>query len=147
MQLKFLPERALLLGGGKEKTLVIADLHIGLELELSKKGITLPPQLPLLEKRIISLLDQSKAKKLILLGDIKHETSGIGWSELWDVPEFLQRLKRKVKIDIIKGNHDGGIEDIAPAGVKVHEPSGFLLDDILLAHGQAWPESAAAAKA
>lgn len=144
MQIRFLPERALLLG---QKVLVIADLHIGLELELSKKGITIPPQLPLLERRIGKLLEQTKAKRLVLLGDIKHETAGISWSELWDVPEFLQRLKRKVKIDIVKGNHDGGIEDMAPAGVEVHEPSGFVLGDVLLAHGQAWPESAAAAKA
>jgi len=153
MQIKFLPERALLMesrskGQGGEKTLVIADLHIGLELELSKKGITLPPQLPLLEKRIGLLLEQTKATRLILLGDIKHETTGISWSELWDVPEFLQRLKKKARTEIVKGNHDGGIEGIVPADIKVHEPSGLLLGDVLLAHGQAWPHiTSAEAKA
>lgn len=143
MQIKFLPERALLIG----KTLVMADLHIGLELELSKKGIRIPPQLPLLEKRIGELMGRTGAKRMVLLGDIKHETAGIGWSELWDVPEFLQRLKKRARIDIVKGNHDGGIEGIAPSGITVHEPSGFLLGNVLFCHGQAWPDKIGALSA
>jgi len=142
-KIKFLPDRAIAIEQGKEKTLVVADLHIGLELELSKKGITLPNQLPKLEQRLDRLLKQTKAKRIVLLGDIKHETSGVSWSELWDVPEFLQRLKQKAKVAIVKGNHDGGIESVAPPGIEIHEPAGFMLGDVLLTHGQAWPDKSA----
>jgi putative SbcD/Mre11-related phosphoesterase len=142
-KIKFLPDRAIVIEQGKEKTLVVADLHIGLELELSKKGITLPDQMTKLEQRLDKLLKQTRAKRIVLLGDIKHETSGVSWSELWDVPEFLQRLKRKAKVSIVKGNHDGGIEDVAPPGIEVYEPAGFVLGDVLLTHGQAWPDKSA----
>jgi metallophosphoesterase superfamily enzyme len=42
MKIKFLTEPALLL---EDKILVVADLHIGLEYEIYKSGITIPSKL------------------------------------------------------------------------------------------------------
>lgn len=141
MQIKFLSDSSALLID--EKYLVIADLHLGLELELARKGIMVPNQLPKFQEKIDRLIKETGAKEFIILGDVKHEYKGISWTELRDVPEFLKNLQKKVKVRIIKGNHDGGIEAIAPAGVKVYEPTGFVLEDVALTHGAAWPKISA----
>jgi len=124
----------------KEKMLVIADLHIGLEYELAKKGIVVPSQTKKMEKRLYELLNITRAKHVVILGDIKHEYAGVSWSELTDVPAFFDAILKKAKVSVVKGNHDGGIESILPNSVNVYEPSGFVISDFLLTHGQAWPK-------
>jgi putative SbcD/Mre11-related phosphoesterase len=132
--MKFLTEPALLIG----KTLIIADLHLGIEYEIFKSGITIPSQVEKIEKRIVSLLRQTKAKHLVILGDIKHQVPSISWQEYKEIPRFLEHFS-KIKVSIVKGNHDGNIERLAPKNVEIYEPSGFKIGNVLLTHGQAWP--------
>jgi putative SbcD/Mre11-related phosphoesterase len=134
MKIKFLTEPALMIGN----TLIIADLHIGIEHEIFQSGITIPSQVEKLEKRIDSLIKQTKAKHLIILGDVKHQVPSISWQEYNEIPKFLEHFS-KIKISIIKGNHDGNIERLAGKNVDIYEPQGFKIKDILLTHGQAWP--------
>jgi len=136
MEIKFLTEPALLL---ENKILVIADLHIGLEHEIYKSGITIPSQVKKLEERIDKLIKQTKAKHLVLLGDVKHQVPTISWQEQREIPEFLNHFS-KIKISIVKGNHDGNIERLAPKGIDVYDSSGFKINNFLLIHGHAWPE-------
>jgi hypothetical protein len=123
-----------------DKILVIADLHIGLERELARKGIHVPSQLMKLQDRLFGIIEKTNAEHVIILGDIKNEYAGTSWSDLADVPAFFSRLTEKVKVTVVKGNHDGGIEAVVPKNVEVHEPEGFVLGGILFTHGQAWPE-------
>jgi len=133
MKLKFLTEPALLIG----KTLVIADLHIGLEYEIYKSGITIPSQINKLKERIDKLIKQTKAKHLIILGDVKHQVPTISWQEYKEIPKFLDHFK--IKMSIIKGNHDGNIERLAPKEIDIYDAQGFKINNVLLTHGQAWP--------
>jgi hypothetical protein len=132
--MKFLTEPALLI----EKALVITDLHLGIEYEIFKSGITVPSQIERIEKRIDKLIKQTKANHLIILGDLKHQVPNISWQEYKEIPLFLEHFS-KLKISIIKGNHDGDIERLAPKDIDVYEPSGFKINDFLLTHGHAWP--------
>lgn len=135
MPLKFLTEPALLIG----KTLVVADLHIGIEYEIFQSGITIPSQVERLEKRIDSLIKQNKVNHLVILGDLKHQVPTISWQEYKEIPKFLEHFS-KIKVSIVMGNHDGDIKRLAPRDVDVYEPSGFKVDDVLLTHGHAWPK-------
>ena len=121
------------------KAVVITDLHIGIEHEIFHSGITIPSQVDRLEKRIDELIKLTKAKQLIILGDVKHQVPTISWQEYREIPKFLEHFQN-IKISIIKGNHDGNIEKLVPKKVKIYEPQGFRIDDCLLVHGQAWPE-------
>jgi hypothetical protein len=134
MSIKFLTEPALLIG----KTLVVSDLHIGIEHEIFQLGITIPSQVERLEKRIDNLIKQTKANHLVILGDVKHQVPNISWQEYKEIPKFLEHFS-KIKVSIVKGNHDGNIERLASKDIDVYEPSGFRIDDALLTHGQAWP--------
>jgi len=132
--MKFLTEPALLIG----KILVIADLHLGIEYEIFKAGITVPSQVEKIEKRVDNLIKQTKANHLIILGDLKHQVPNISWQEYREIPLFLEHFS-KLKLSIIKGNHDGDIERLAPKDIDIYEPSGFRISEFLLTHGHAWP--------
>lgn len=129
-------ERALLIG----RNLAIADLHIGLEQELSEAGIRIPSQTEKMLERIKNLIKKTKADRLVLLGDIKHETKGISLQEYDELTRFLEELSKKVKIDVVPGNHDGDIRKIVPAKVTIHEAKGFSMGNIYVCHGHAKPK-------
>ena len=137
MKIKFLTEPALLLE--PDKILVIADLHIGIEYEMFKSGIKIPSQTQKMKQRILKLLKETKAKELIILGDIKHNVPGISWQETEEIPKLLEELSKKVKLTVVKGNHDGDLDLLTgKAKVKIIDPSGFKIKNIGFVHGQAW---------
>jgi len=124
-------EKALLVNG----TLVVADLHIGIEYALARDGIRVPSQTQKMKKRILELLKRTKSRRLILLGDVKHSIPSISVQEYRELPEFLNELSRHADIVVIKGNHDGNIKKIAPDLEVVNE---LILGDAALCHGSSW---------
>ncbi|MEM5812344.1 MAG: metallophosphoesterase [Candidatus Aenigmatarchaeota archaeon] len=122
------------------RTLFIADLHIGIENEYRVSGLNIPSQTEKILSRIESLLKKSRAKNLVLIGDIKHRVPGTSWQEEKEIPVFLSRLSEKADINIVPGNHDGGIAEFLPKGVKIYDMEGFLFGDVYACHGHAWPE-------
>ena len=127
--------RALLLGN----RLIVADLHIGVEYELEKKGIRVPPQWRSMAEELMKMQEESGADTLIINGDLKHGIPSERW-EFRDVRLFLREIRESFReVHIIKGNHDGGIERALPGWVSMHEGSGLLLDGYGILHGHAWP--------
>ncbi len=122
-----------------KKILVISDLHIGLEHYLYEHGIVIPSQAEKFQKAIEGLIDLTKAKILVITGDIKYKVPGTSMRELREVPKFLGNLSEKIKIVITKGNHDDFLETIVPENVKVYSSRGFKLGSYGFFHGHAWP--------
>jgi putative SbcD/Mre11-related phosphoesterase len=122
-----------------DDTLVISDLHIGMEYELYQDGVKIPPQTPKMLEKIMGLIEITGAKKIVLLGDVKHMIVNISDREFFAVPEFLKKLSEQVKVEIVPGNHDGDLKTILPKGVKLHSTKGFAMDNVYLNHGHTWP--------
>jgi len=120
------------------KTLVIADLHIGISYELYQSGINIPTQVNEMKKTIIKLINQTKAKVLVLLGDVKHDVPGISVQELKEIPQFLEDLSKRIKIEIVLGNHDTFLKELLPKR-KLHNSKGFKIGKFGFIHGHAWP--------
>lgn len=123
----------------EKKALVIAELHLGLEYELYKSGITIPPQGERFRETVEKLIEQTNAKTLIIVGDIKHKVPGSTIREDKEIPKFLNYIKEKIKVILIKGNHDDQIEEIIPQGVKVYSSRGLKFGKYGFFHGHAWP--------
>ncbi len=127
------------------RTLVLADLHIGIEYDLSLSGINIPSQIDHRIARALHLLDLAKAERVVLLGDIKHTISKISKLEREDVPRFLRSIAELVKVEIIPGNHDAGLEYLIPRDtpfeIELHLSKGCRISDIGLMHGHTWPAS------
>lgn len=94
--------------------LAIGDLHLGYEPMLRQQGVVFPfNQLEKSKKDVQNTIktiekNKNKVKKIVLLGDIKHQFSfEIG--EKFEVRSFLNFLGRYVdekSIILLKGNHE-----------------------------------------
>lgn len=123
----------------EEKTLVIAELHLGLEHELYKSGVTIIPQREKFLETLEKLLKTTNAKKLVVVGDIKHKVPGSTLREDKEIPRFLEEINSKMKTILVKGNHDDRIEEIIPQGIKIYSSRGFKVKKYGFFHGHAWP--------
>jgi len=134
------PYPALLLRTRTQRTLVIADLHIGWEIALAQKGIHVPSQTPKMLNKLLQIIDLCKPSSLLFLGDVKHTIAKVELEEWRDVPEFFEALTNKVNdIRVILGNHDGNLEPLLPEKVKIFPSTGLALGDVGFFHGNAWP--------
>ncbi|MCW1296164.1 MAG: metallophosphoesterase [Candidatus Parvarchaeota archaeon] len=127
--------------------LIISDLHIGFERELSLKGINIPSQTEKMLNDILEINKKMKRKNLIILGDLKHRIPLASFQELREVPFFVKKLTGEFReVYIIKGNHDGRIEEILKGIKGVNINKEMTVDDVLMIHGNAWPSKEAIEK-
>ena len=136
MEPKFVTGEPALVSG---RTLVRADLHIGIEFEYYKSGIIIPSNTEQMKNDIERLIKRTRAKRLIILGDVKHKVPGVSRQELREIPDFLQFLANKIKVDVIPGNHDAGLKDFIPNNVFLHSSRGFEFGGCYFLHGHTWP--------
>ncbi len=132
---------ALLLENGKERVLVIADLHLGWEVTLARQGIHVPSQVPRLMEKLRKIIEDTRPQQLVLLGDVKHAVAKVELEEWKYVPEFFEGLVEIIQnVVVVPGNHDGNLEPLTPPVVKIHRSPGIALwDTVGLFHGHAWP--------
>lgn len=131
---------ALLIKQKNQKIVAIADLHIGWEISLSKKGIHVPTQMSKLLKKVVDILSTHKPDKLVILGDIKHTVATAEMGEWSDIPNFFENIKKQTKeILIIRGNHDGNLEPLLPENIKILPSTGIKIGEVGFFHGHRWP--------
>lgn len=123
----------------KSNTLVIADLHIGIESELSEQGINTTNQTKKMQDHLFSVCKKLKPKEIILLGDIKHNIPSSTYKERKDVKFFLNKISEFAKIHIIPGNHDGNIYKLSSEDINIHPSDGYISESIGFIHGHRWP--------
>ena len=123
------------------RTLVIADIHLGIEWELYHSGISIPSQVEKRTARIMEYISKAAPERIVLLGDIKHNVPRTSWQEKQEVPAFLKNLAGFAPVDIVPGNHDGDIEELIPENVTMHSMRGFVLDSAGYFHGHTWPDA------
>lgn len=122
---RLLNEPGLLLTGRNRK-LIIADLHLGI-LRFSDNS--------LIEKA--SQLAE-RADEVILAGDVKHDI-GMRARESREVENLIEGFENSgispSDITVLKGNHDGGIDEV----IKTEGTRGIRINDIGIFHGHAMP--------
>ncbi len=123
-----------------KKTLVISDLHIGIEEELKEYGLHSGSQNNKLIKKIDSICKKYKPKDIFLLGDVKHNIPSSTYQERKDVKTFLKKIENFGQIHIIPGNHDGNIHKLVSENTIFHPSDGFTVDNIGFIHGHRWPK-------
>jgi hypothetical protein len=122
-------ERALIVGDA----LVVGDLHLGLEWELRERGIAIKPQWEDMRNKLFDLLNSHSVNKLIILGDLKHNVPKASRGEYRKLPKLLKEISECWEVIIIKGNHDGLLEELLSGSFKVLKS--FQLGRVLFAHG------------
>jgi putative SbcD/Mre11-related phosphoesterase len=134
------PYAALLLRRKSERVLLVADLHLGWEASLTRKGVHVPSQTPKILNKILELIKKCKPTRLIFLGDVKHAIAKVEIEEWRDIPDFFEALEKKVpNIQVVPGNHDGNLEPLLPETIKILPSTGVVVGNVGLFHGHAWP--------
>lgn len=99
-----------------EKTLILSDLHFGMESEFHKQGILLP-KFNFLEvkKRLEKIFKKTGIlSKIIVTGDLKHSFGKAKEQEWNEVLDFLEICSKNCKkIVLLRGNHDVSLPAIA----------------------------------
>ncbi len=124
-----------------DKTLILADFHIGYEEALNKQGIFVPRfQFEDMIKRLEPILAKTKPETIIINGDLKHEFGTISQTEWKQTLKLLDLLETNCKkIILIKGNHDTILEPIARTrNLEIVE--NYTIDDVYICHGDKIPK-------
>ena len=121
--------------------LAITDLHLGIEFELRKKGINVSLQAEKFLKILGEAKNETKAKRIVVLGDVKHKVPAASAREIEYVKNFFEDLSKIFdEIFVCKGNHDDMLEEIL-FNFKFYGARGFKIKDYGFFHGHAWPFS------
>jgi hypothetical protein len=134
------PHSAALVKTKKTKTLLIADPHIGWEMELQKKGIHVPSQTPKILNKLTAIITKYKPQRLVIVGDVKYTVISGEMGEWHDIPDFFAKLQSYVDdIAVVRGNHDANIEPLMPENVEFLPATGAVVGDVGVFHGHKWP--------
>ena len=141
VQTKIIPSKPALILEGKNKNVVITDLHIGFEGNLASNNIFVGKNTTIQEtiNEVLDIIDSSKPDSLILLGDIKSSIKSISKNEWDDIPNFLNKMKERVDTVIVPGNHDANLQKLIPDGITLISSTGLVLENTLLTHGHTMP--------
>lgn len=122
----------------EEATIVVGDLHVGLESELRAKGVNLPSQTERMRGRLLSILHTTGARRLVVIGDLKHSIPFSTRQEARELPHFLAQFPAEV--ELVPGNHDVDFADHLDIALQPAE--GIVVGDVGLLHGHTWPSEA-----
>jgi len=138
---KIIPKYPALMIEGTEKSLVITDLHLGFESNLSLNNVFLGKNKTVAEitKEIEKIIKMTKPDSLVLLGDIKSGIKSITKTEWETVPIFFESITKLIDTILVPGNQDVNIEKLIPNGITLASSKGIIVDDILLTHGHTMP--------
>lgn len=147
--LKIVPgDAALVYSEPDASTLLISDLHLGLEKEMAKKGFRLPAYSVRMVERVKRIAESFGAERLAVLGDVKHTVGKVEDIDWGVVPWFFDTMLDLFEgVEVVPGNHDGSIKTVLPPRVTLHSSQGMVLGTgrgrIGVAHGHAWPSEEA----
>jgi putative SbcD/Mre11-related phosphoesterase len=138
-----LPQPAALIKTEKTKTLLIADPHLGWEMQLQEKGIHVPSQTQKILNKLIAIITEYKPDALVIVGDVKYTVVSSKVGEWQDIPDFFQKLQDYISdVAIVRGNHDANLEPLLPENVRLLPATGIVLGDVGVFHGHKWPSPA-----
>ncbi|MGA7475675.1 MAG: metallophosphoesterase [Thermoplasmata archaeon] len=124
------------------RTLVIADVHLGLG-STSDRSLG-PPEgsADRLAERLLDLVRSTRAEAVIIAGDAKHPIVGTPPALRPVVFDFFAELLREgLTVELVLGNHDVGIVRHLPREVIVHPATGVVRGEVGIFHGHRWPSN------
>ncbi len=141
VKIRIVPSQPALMLEGKNRSLIITDLHIGFESSLFGNNIFVGKNTTIQEtiNCIEEILEKTKANSLILLGDVKSSIKSIAKNEWGEVPLFFKKMSDKVETILVPGNHDANIQKLVPDEVTLVSSTGVVIENILLTHGHTMP--------
>jgi putative SbcD/Mre11-related phosphoesterase len=135
-----LNERAATATVDGQRLLIVADYHAGIESVLQSDGVEIRSQADSRRERLLGLIAETGADRLVVLGDLVHAI-GTPWeTEREELRKLFDALT--VPMTLVKGNHDGEIEaflDELDHDITVTPSGGTRIGPVGFVHGHTWP--------
>jgi uncharacterized protein len=126
-----------------ERTLVVADLHLGLGASPERPAGPPEGSAARLVELLLGSLRAEGARRLVVAGDVKHPIVGTPAPLRPVVFDFFAALlAADVAVEVVLGNHDVGLVRHLPKEVEVHPASGAVYGGVGIFHGHTWPSRA-----
>ena len=138
MNVRFLEGGPALLVQNRCRTLVVADLHIGIEADLAAHGWHIPSRSAGRLERLLACIRDSGPDQVVLLGDVKHNLPVTTRQEYRELPILLDAIRNEVPFVVVPGNHDTGIARFLHEG-ELLPMSGAMIDGTGYIHGHTIP--------
>ena len=140
-QTRIIPSKPILVLEGKQKYLIVSDIHIGFENNMASNEIFLGKNSTINEtiQELIRVIEDEKPDSVIVLGDVKSSIKNISKSEWVEVPLFFEEIRKKCDVILVPGNHDSNIQKLIPDSISMMGSTGMIEDDILFTHGHTMP--------
>jgi uncharacterized protein len=123
-----------------ERALLIADYHAGYEAGLRyERGVDVPSHAPERRERLLALVERTAVDRLVVLGDLMHSIGDPGGAERGELEVLFESFPPTLDVTVVKGNHDGGIEEWL-ADATVVSGAGAALGSVGVCHGHTWPD-------
>ncbi len=121
--------------------IAVADLHLGYESHMAKNGVFIPKaNLKKILAELSKGLKETGALKIIAVGDIKNDFSGVEQDEFNELHELAEFCRRNgVELHLVKGNHDNFIDRYKGPFKFNSYQSEAIIGDYLFFHGDRLP--------
>lgn len=97
----------------KDSVIVIGDLHLGYEKALEEEGMYLPRiNTKTIREELNKIILKYEPKKIVLLGDIKHDFRRTRYESRDEVRKIVELLRNAADVVVVKGNHDNFLQNI-----------------------------------
>ena len=115
----------------EEKTLLIADLHLGKANHFRKAGIPVPAEVKQSNfDKFAALLLDFNPEKVLILGDLFHSDFNQSWE---DMIHIIKQFKH-IKFELVIGNHDiMDLKRYQEANLHLHD-EGLIIDPFIFTH-------------
>ena len=138
-------EPAALADTGRERALLVADYHAGIEAGLRREGVELPGDGTDRRERLVDLVARESPDRLVVVGDLGDAIGDPGREERAELADLFAALPADLPVTVTKGNHDGDLPDALDGvaqSVEVTPGHGVRLGSLGVAHGHVWPSRA-----
>ena len=104
-------DRCLILDEGP--TAVLGDLHLGYDSALEEEGMYIPRiNTESIRDALNNVLSEYEPKRMVLLGDIKHDFKRSRRDARAEVRKIMKLLTEALEVIVVKGNHDNFLQNI-----------------------------------
>lgn len=120
----------------RHRTLILADVHIGFEEEVSLKGGFVPRfQLRNALRVVEEAFSRVSAETVVFAGDVKHLFGTLGRLERLELVELLTYVKKHAeRVVVVRGNHDNFLP-LVRRYVDFEIVDSYLMPPYLVVHG------------
>ncbi|MET0204166.1 MAG: ligase-associated DNA damage response endonuclease PdeM [Casimicrobiaceae bacterium] len=125
----------------RERTLFVADLHLGKAATFRAHGVPMPRGVTATDlARLTALIARSGATRVVVLGDLLHARAG-RVAALDALVEAWRSAHRETAIVLVRGNHDAHAGDPPAAWAIDCRPDPYPMPPFLACHAPASPRS------